>query len=227
MNKHIPYLARDKPIIGLDLHGVILDDGRLKEQVAQVVFNKRIPAAEFTSKAVVHERGLLTGHQYQELQDLIYNNHFIGRRMPLVRGVKKYLPLLANLGTLIIVTSNYGSSLKLSRELLEHHRLINYFADIKDTPVGLDKSDIVKDLHLDFYLDDDPYKLENLIGLVPHLYLLDYKHNQSVDCSRYAARVKSIAHFYKLLKRKIHGDSIHNQGRQPCSPNNNFRPICV
>ncbi len=218
MNKHGPTCARAKPTIGLDLNGVILNNGRLKERLSQIRFKKRISAGEFTFKVVVQERGLLTGEEYRELQKLIYDNDFIGRRMPLVPGIKKYLPRLYSLGKLIIVTSNYGASLKLGLELLNHYRLTGYFDEIRHTLPGLNKSDLIKNLDLDFYLDDDPHKLEDLIGLVPRLFLLDYQHNHEVDCSAFAIRVDSISSFYHLIKGLVHEDGTLKQGLEPCSP---------
>jgi len=194
---------RAKPKIGLDLHGVILDDGRLKSEIAKHLFAKRIAPGDFTSRRVVQERGLLTSEQYQELQQVIYGNNFIGARMPLIKGAAYYLSRLAKLGELKVITSNYGNSLKLGIDLLDRHGLLP-LVQVHATSLGQSKSDIVKHLKLDFYLDDDPHKLIDLIGLVPSLYLFTYQHNSSFDCSGFAVRVNSLAMFYKIIRGQIH-----------------------
>ena len=225
MSKYISYYARAKPIIGLDLHGVILDDGKLKERVAEIMFAKKISAEEFTANFVVRERGLLTSQEYRELQNAIYGVHYIGNCMPLVKGVKKYLPLLAKLGKLVAVTSNYGASLELSKELLFNRYNLGRYLEIHSVPPGFKKSHIVANMHLDFYLDDDPYKLEDLIGLVANLYLFTYKHNSHFDCSSFAVRVDSISSFYHLIRGIIYEGKMFEQA-EASWPKNFVNPLC-
>lgn len=188
-----------KKRIGLDLHGVILNDGALKSMVAAEMFQISVAPGDFTSKILVQEKKLLTGDQYAELQRCVNRNDFIGRRMPLVSGVKKYLPQLAQLGQLVVVTGSYGDGLRVNKEILERKKLLRYLEIHSTGPAG-QKHALIAKLDLDYYLDDDCYKLQTMIGLKTKLYLMHWNHNSCDDCRSYAIRVASFFRFFQLIR---------------------------
>ena len=129
--------------------------------------------------------------------------------MPLVDGVKEYLPRLARIGQLFGVTSNYGNSLRLSKEVLAIHGLLQYLDDIYDTGPGGHKSDLVASLNLDYYLDDETSELKDIVGLKTKLYLFNWGHNSQDNCESFATRVYSFQQFFQLINQEnLYGNTI-------------------
>lgn len=186
-------------VVGYDLHGILLHDSKLKSIIAEHEFGVKIPPGMFTSKIVVQEKRLLTAEQYVFLQRVIYHNDFVGLRMPLVKGARNCIRRLAKAGfSQVIVTSNYAESLRLGLEILTKKKLLQYL-EVYHTKLGQTKSAVVKELNLTYYIDDDPYKLEDLKGMVDYLVLLHQEHNARIDCSGFAKRIYSLSEFYQLV----------------------------
>ena len=196
-----------QPRIGLDLNGVILNVNKLKSEIAMVAFQNYIHPEEFNSEIVIREKKILTFQEYKELQNYIYQNDFIANRMELIPGINNYLPRLSRLGDLIVLTSCYYDSFKVSKEILQAKKIAHYFKEIHNTNPGVSKGEVVKVLNLDFYIDDDVYKLHNLLEVVPHnllpkLYLLNYSYNQNDACPD-VKRVHSFYEFYTMVEKQL------------------------
>ena len=202
--KHKHNSTKGPPKLGLDIHGVILDDGLLKSRVAQLLYQTEIAPIDCTTQIVVREKKLLTLEQYTELQRYVYHIDFIGQQMPLLHGAKEFITYFARDFKLIVVTSNYGRSLKLSYEILQRHGLLQYL-EIHHAGPGESKADVARHLGLDAYVDDDLHKLETLIGLVPELYLFGNKHAQPDSYAHFATRIDSFHHLSQLLRSKFYG----------------------
>ncbi len=53
---------------------------------------------------------------------------------------------------------------------------------------------------LEVYIDDDLPKLEDLVGIVPHLFLFSWGYNEHVEVGDVAKRVKSWKDFYAEIR---------------------------
>ena len=97
--------------IGLDFDGVISDCGKLKSDVAKMLYEVDIPSEKF-KKELVFANNQLTPQQYRELQKLIYGTREYGFLMQPVAEVRNYLSQLAQDGhTTLVVTSRENTEL--------------------------------------------------------------------------------------------------------------------
>lgn len=191
--------------LGLDLNGVIANDGQLKSDIVKELYDLEIKAGEFTREIVVKEKKLLTNEQYNELQRFIYQTD-VGLYMPAVEGAIDHVRLLAELDfELLVVTSHYGHSLRLAEELLKRYQLFDLL-EVHGVELGQGKDDIIVNLDLDIYIDDDIKKLTDLVRLVPELYLFDWEHNHRFN-PNFARRVHSWPEYFQIITREhLHGN---------------------
>ncbi|MEI6379125.1 MAG: hypothetical protein WCO55_05685 [Candidatus Falkowbacteria bacterium] len=202
--RHHHNSTKGPPKLGLDIHGVILDDGLLKSRIAELLYQIEIAPVDCTTQIVVREKKLLTLEQYTELQRYVYHIDFIGHQMPLLYGAKEFITRFARDFKLIVVTSNYGRSLKLSYEILQRHGLLQYL-EIHHAGPGETKADVACHLGLDAYVDDDLHKLQTLIGLVPNLYLFGNNRELPDNYAHFATRIDSYYHLSQTLRSKFYG----------------------
>ena len=181
--------------IGLDFDGVISDCGKLKSDGAKKLYGVDIPPAKFKKEIVVGEKHL-TMEQYRELQKIIYGTREIGFLMEPVDGVLHFLPrLVADGHTVLVVTSRGEVELEIAKEWSTRQRLQLNFAG-----VGYGNSKASAASGLDFYVDDDLDKLEQLVGIVSHRFLFSWGYNTHVDIGTVANRVASWEELYRTIQ---------------------------
>jgi hypothetical protein len=156
--------------IGLDFDGVIADCGRLKSDQAKKLYGIDIPPAECKKETIISRRHL-TAEQYRAIQDTICTQE-IGLSMDPVDGMLHYLPqLITNGHSISIVTSRGKTATRIAEEWSARQGLRLSFVSVD----GGNKADAVKGL--DLYVDDDLYKLELLVDVVPNLFLFTWGYN--------------------------------------------------
>jgi len=180
--------------IGLDFDGVISDCGQLKSDGAKRLFGVNIPASKFKKEIVVGE-GLLTLEQYRELQQQIYGVREFGLLMKPVNGVFHFLPrLIADGHTIIVVTSRGETETKIAEEWSVQHGFRLNFVSVGNKS----KSDAVSGC--DVYIDDDMDKLEQIVGVVQHLFLFSWDYNAHIVVGTIAKRIESWKKFFHVIQ---------------------------
>jgi hypothetical protein len=180
--------------IGLDFDGVIIDCGNLKMVGAIELFGIYIPEEKFKKEIVIGEN-LLTVEQYRELQEYIYENPDVGLKMKPVEGALEYLPRLINDGHQVkIITSRIGKSLEVAKQWSSNQVLkldiigVNYGESKAQAAVGLD-----------LFVDDGLDKLNELIGIVPRLYMFTWGYNDHIDAGKKIQRLASWKQLYSII----------------------------
>ncbi len=181
--------------IGLDFDGVISNCGDLKSYCAKALYGVHISPAKFKQEIVVGEKHL-TMDQYRELQKIIYGTQEIGFLMKPVDGVLHFLPQLLDDGhTVLVVTSRSDVSLEIAKEWSVRQGLKLDFVGVG---YGKSKANAAKDL--DFYVDDDFDKLEQLIDIVPNRFLFSWDYNADVEVGTIAKRLASWEDLYLTVR---------------------------
>lgn len=184
-------------IIGLDFDNVMVKSCALKAKLAQMVFGVMIPPALFRRGTITASRAILDGKkfqiltdkQYLELRRRIYKDINIAYELESVNGSLasgqaaesdsfNFIKALALDGhNLFCLTSHQGLGLAIAKKCIAINKLpIDcYGAGYRNT-----KAALAKKLKLDAYMDDDLEKLLPLVGIVPHLFLLDWAFNKHV-----------------------------------------------
>lgn len=180
--------------IGLDFDGVISDCGKLKSEAAKRLYGVDIQPEQF-KKEVVINNGLLTAAQYRDLQRIIYGTREIGFLMEPVAGALDYIPRLSSLGhTLLVVTSRGEREVEIAKEWSVTRGLTLAFIS---TRYGMSKA--VACTGLDVYIDDDLDKLEPLVEIIPHRFLLSWGYNSHLETGVIARRVSSWHEFFEII----------------------------
>ncbi|MBL1434252.1 hypothetical protein COB87_001620 [Candidatus Wolfebacteria bacterium] len=181
--------------IGLDFDGVIANCGKLKSDVAKMLFDLDIPPHKFKREIVIGE-GHLTAEQYLNLQMTIYETREYGFLMEPVAGVLECVPKLLALGhTILVVTSRGEAALKIAKEWSAEQGLTIDFVGLG---YGVSKAEACRGL--DVYIDDDLDKLKPLVGIVPHRYLFSWGYNMHVANGNIAKRMVSWDEFHNTIK---------------------------
>lgn len=182
--------------IGLDFDGVISDCGKLKSDVARMLYGLDIPPSRFKKELLI-ESGLMTAEQYRKLQILIYGTREYGFLMEPVAGVLQYLPRLIAEGHFpLVITSRFSEELSIAEEWASSHNLPLEFVG-----VGYGESKKEAAQEMDVYIDDDLDKLEPLVGVVPNLFLFSWGYNEHIKETGICERVSSWEAFYHRLQR--------------------------
>jgi uncharacterized HAD superfamily protein len=181
--------------IGLDFDGVIADCGRLKSETALRLYGVQIPPADFKKELVI-SRGLLTLEQYRAMQKLIYETVEAGMKAMPVPEALTYLKPLTKQHHVQIITSRTENGTEVARQWLA---LQDPGLEIEFTSVGPQNSKAEAVNGYDIYVDDDLDKIEPLVEVVPHRFLLSWGYNQHVQEGSIAQRVGSWTDLYKRI----------------------------
>jgi len=171
--------------IGLDFHGVIVDHRSVSARLARSMFNIHVHPYNFTRNHVVGQH-ILTNRQYNTIKYLVYNDPDSIFQIPAIEGAIQFINDALRLGhTLYIITSAHEpDELSLMKDFLKKV----YALDVNrihfiGVGIGQSKAQAVADL--DYYVDDDMYKLQQIIDssnmIIPILILFRQKHNQYED----------------------------------------------
>lgn len=181
--------------IGLDFDGVISDCGKLKSDVAKIIYGKEIAPHLFKRELIVGQN-LLTEEEYNNLQNLIYGTREYGFKMEPVSDMLTYMSALINQGHEVkVITSRNKDWVNIAQEWLEEKGIKIEFIGVG---TGVSKYDAAQGL--DVYIDDDLEKLEPLIGSVPHLFLFSWGYNSHIqeDISK-VKRIQSWNEFFQEI----------------------------
>ena len=190
--------------IGYGVHGVIIDYGQAKSELAKRLFELDISPGMFASRVVVREKNIMSPESFYLLLNEIYHGGENALRIPLVPGAENCIASLAIAGVnQFIVSSNYANSLELTFEILAKHGLLNFLTGAFIFDYGKVDKKYANRMNFDYFIDDNPIKLQELftVKAVKHPYLLDQEHNRDVDCRSYAERISSIQDFYKIISK--------------------------
>jgi len=176
--------------VGLDFDGVITDNGQLKAVAAEELFGVKIPPEHFKRQLLVPNT--FSNEQYNLLLDTIYMESEWSRRMRPTEQVLHYGNRLIQDGHDIrIISSREGEALENAKIWLVDHGLE---IDMRGVGPGNSKADAAAGL--DVFVDDDLNKLEDLVGVVPTLYLFAWGYNSHLDESKVGKRIYGWAALY-------------------------------
>lgn len=181
--------------IGLDFDGVISNCGKLKQEAAKKLYGVDISIAQFFKKNVI-EKGLLTAKQYRELQKNIYGTRELGFLMEPVDGTLFWLPKLIEDGHTVLVITSRG---KIETEIAKEWSLSQGLS-LEFVSVGYNNSKEKAVAGLDVYADDGFDKIEELIGIVPNLFLFSWSYNRHINEGNVAERVYLWEELYRKIK---------------------------
>ena len=182
--------------VGFDFDGVLGDCRELKSVVAKQLFGVEIPP-ELASRKLGVQHGLLTDDQYSRMIRHAYTNESLLHLMKPCTGFPEYFFLVKEVcSETRIVTSRGGKETDLARLFLE-----SYGVNDAVTSVGPGKSKAKACQGLDVFIDDDGYKLESLVGIVPHLFLRSWGYNRESEAPEPIVRVGSLEEFYHAVLR--------------------------
>lgn len=156
--------------IGLDFDDVTVDSHSLKPVVAKVLFGVDIDRSRFRREFVVGK--VLSEEQYLRAVREVYSGKYA---LPPVPGAIDGIRALQSAGHDLCIVTNRSEghqNLKPALLWLKEHSL-----DIPVTGVPYGTSKAVACEGIDLFVDDDPAKLHQLVGVVPHLLFFCWSHN--------------------------------------------------
>lgn len=172
--------------IGLDFDGVIINTPKKKAEVVQSLYGITIPF-----QLMKKERVVLMGlalEQYRKAQQVVYGTE-VGLSAESMEGALLYLSRLQKHGhTNVIITARTGADLEIAKEWARIHSLHLRFFGVG---YGVSKAQLAIEIGLDVYVDDDPQRLLELVGLVPHLFLFSWRYNEGFKEGEAIRRVVS------------------------------------
>jgi len=182
--------------VGIDFDGIISDIGYTKSIVAKILYGVEI-APELCSTPLVDE--LLTPTQHNTVRNIAYDSKNIIEHMRFVDGsVDNIRKLLADGHNLEIITTRYTDV-----SVINAYRLLEC-EDLHKIPIinlkkGEHKDEVCKGK--DVFFDDQFRYLEKLLGVVPHLFLLNWKYNAHVEVPASINRVANWDEFYSCVNK--------------------------
>lgn len=183
--------------IGLDFDDVIAHSHILKSIIVKDLYGIEIEASRFRREFVVGS--LLTNEQYLNAVRKVFLGEY---PVPAVPGAIESINLLKKEGhSLKIITSRSvkGGELRPAMDWLKENSI-----QLPVVGVGYGNSKAEACAGLDLFVDDDPAKLHELVGIVPHLLFFCWPHNQHEHEPRVATRVYSwndALHYINRLNR--------------------------
>lgn len=185
--------------IGLDFDGVISNVADLKRRTAMDLFGIDIPEEKFHYDIIISE-GILTLSQYHLLQTESYNNKKSGLLVYPVLDSVKYINKLKEDGHVVSIITARGDrdSLVIAKEWMEIHKV--------DLPIygvgtGNSKKEVARKLNLDVFVDDHLQILEDLVDVIPNLFLFSWKYNEHINEKLLIKRVDSWSDFYNKINK--------------------------
>jgi 5'(3')-deoxyribonucleotidase len=182
-------------LITIDFDDVIVNTQKYQCDLAKKMFGVDLNIAN--SRQSQHVPKYLTQNQYDELIHILYETSE-GAKIPLVDGAKQCLNQIQEMGYLPrIVTARNNQETEYAREICEKEK------------IGIEIANASYKSKADFcrgsfaHLDDSPYHLDSLKGVVENLVLFNKPHNKQVNLNKGIKRVNSWEEFYSFLKNNI------------------------
>ena len=180
--------------IGLDFDGVIINNDKLKMEVAREHYGLNIPSSKFRTDLITE---FMTLEKYEELKTEAYGrNKWVKYIVPVQDSLAVIKKLLTDGHNLKIITSRSGRTLEIAKEWLRNQNL----GHLPIVGVGYQKSKAEYCRGLDIYVDDDLVKLDALTEIVPQLLLFTSESNQDLTLDRTnIKRTESWHQLYNLI----------------------------
>lgn len=159
--------------IGVDFDGVICDYGRLKSDVARMLFWITIPSGQLKRQLIL-ESGILTQCQYQQLLDVVHEDEaVVGLMRPISQALLYLESLIRDSHRVTVISSRAAASIRIAQEWLTNNGLL---AKCIGVGPGVSKGQASRGLHI--FVDDDLEKLQMLVQIVPRLIFFSRGHSQ-------------------------------------------------
>ncbi|HWR00155.1 MAG TPA: hypothetical protein VN397_04915 [Candidatus Methylomirabilis sp.] len=188
--------------IGLDFHGVVVDNADMKAQRAPYYGASTLTRSMFIKNTAVG-RGAhqLSGRQYQALKvDIYWRPRIAHRVMVPVAGALRFMKRLIDEGhALVIISSSSRKHMKIAGRWCAKNGLKVELVGIGMTRI--DKSEAARQYNLDVFVDNDLEKLRTLVGVVPKRYLFNGYGEKRVPVNGIAIRVSSWDELYHSLRK--------------------------
>jgi len=159
-----------KPIIGLDLDGVIVDNSKIKLAVAKKLgFDLAIKE---TSSEII--KTIIPETEFRELQRLIYDDPTVSLKSPLMRGAKEALFKIKERGLEYYLISRRRKP-EVAIEFLKAKKLWPLYFHVKNSffvTEPSEKNEKSSILGINFFLDDELHVLQELVS-VKNKFLFD------------------------------------------------------
>ena len=177
--------------IGLDFDGVIADNIKLKREFVKKLHNIDLEPHECIRRVAVTKG--LTSEQYDHVLDVIYETEMALGVEEIPSSLETIRKLSRQGHMFKVITSRLNQGTKFAGEWLNNRELYIPVIGTNQKP----KSEYCKGL--DIFIDDDYGKLEDLVDVVPHLFLLDKPYNKVVKLSNRIKRLRDWNIFYDTI----------------------------
>ncbi len=188
--------------IGLDFHGVVVDNARMKAERAPH-YGKRLTRTMFLRNMAVGRGGdRLTISQYRDLKIDVYWRPHIARQVmtPVQGAVHKIKRLLTDGHEVVIISSSSNRHVKIARSWCKRIGLKR----VEVVGIGMneiDKSEAARQRGLDVFVDNDPEKLRLLRNVVKKRFLFTTPDNAPADMNGVAHRVTGWSELYEEIRK--------------------------
>lgn len=186
-------------IIGLDFDGPIANDPELKQLILKQRFNIELPIADCRKSVLVPS--YISLEQFSDFQNMVFADIELVGRLPVTRDAANAITLLRHDHEVRIITSRSEEtgSLQVAHEWLKRNHI--EVDDLIGCGEGVSKADKAKGC--DIFVDDDLRKLEQLVGIVPHLFLFSTEQNEDVTLVEGVRRVRDWGDLFLQISRII------------------------
>jgi hypothetical protein len=150
-------LAFEKPVVGIDYHGVISDTNKVKSKLILEEFGYNIKAYNCDRTNCVQ---LIGKARYDRISNLAYNYENTQKVLP-VTNIKVALKELRKHYSLVIITAQKPAFIPFGIEWLEEHNLKEYFTAMYSS-YQTTKNSIVNKLNAICLIDDDEKNLKTV-----------------------------------------------------------------
>lgn len=157
--------------IGFDFDDVIAYSHETKSKLTQSLFGIYIPPNEFRKDLILAEK-ILTAEQYFQMGRILFTQEHEINPVP---DAIETLRVLRTDGYDIKIVSSRDAEGKTLQPAINWLKKYNVDIPLFGTGYGNSKLEAVRGL--DLFVDDDPEKLEPLIGIVPHILFYKWAHN--------------------------------------------------
>ena len=187
-----------KMAIGFDMDGVILDNADSKVKIAKMLgFEIKLHQTPFEIIKTILPQKIL-----EKLQGILYDDHEVALRTPLMRGIRKILAELDNKNVPIFLISRRKVP-KIATKILKKHLLWPKYFNEKNSFFVIhpeDKDVKAREFGITHYIDDE-VKVINALTSVPNRFLFDqFNVFQKAD---YYTKIKSWAEFKKHFLKHV------------------------
>ncbi|HXH26395.1 MAG TPA: hypothetical protein VNG90_00705 [Candidatus Acidoferrum sp.] len=137
---------------------------------------------EFLKKTVVEKSGVLTLAQYETVQEIVWGHRFYTMLAEAEQGMVECLTsLLDRKANVSVVTSRDGDVLEWAKEWLAN---LGLSVPTYGVGYGKSKAQVLREIGAEVFVDDDWPKLNDLVGVVPHIFRYSRPFNQTDELPR-------------------------------------------